>query len=200
VDKLSEWYLVYVRRNKKEFPKDQFPYKKTLTVRLTEDGMEKIPQLMSRLNAAYGNMGNAPFFTVSGNVGNVSFFNYCKWFIDANDLALSRQVQEAEALVRFLSGTTLVLLIALVPSILFPIAFTLRGASLNSAFYCGLLTTDVICLVMILERFKYQRRREVMMVWSCVYLIVNGGTPRDLAHDRDRLCESVFFPARSENN
>ena len=80
--------------------------------------MGQIPQLMARLNPAYGKTRNTPFF------------NFCKWFIDANDAALSRQVQEAEALVRFLSGTTLVLLIALPLVLFFVVAFAVHGAGL----------------------------------------------------------------------
>jgi hypothetical protein len=181
VDKLSTLYLVHVRRNNEKWVKDKFPYKETLTFRLSADGMVRVPQLMSRLNSTYG------------RPGNTSFFNYCKWFIDANNIALSMQVQEGEALVRFLSGTSLVLLITLPLALTLLIAFAFHRAGLSAALYFGLVTIDIISLALILERFKYQRRREVIMVWSCVYLIVNGSTPGDVEHKRDRLCESVFF-------
>lgn len=188
VDSLSTLYLAYVLRHKREWVTDVFPYGKTLSSRLRESGMGKIPDLMSKLNSTYG------------QARNKEFFNYCKWFIDANDLALSRQVQEVEALVRFLSGTTLAFLIALPFALSLLIAFAIYGTGFNSALYGGLLTIDMICLAMILRRFKHQRRREVIMVWSCVHLIVNGGTPSEVAHDRDRLCESVFFSARLEKD
>lgn len=188
VDGLSTLYLAYFLQDKREWVTDEFPYEKTLTSRLRESGMGKIAAMMSKLNSTYG------------EARNKEFFNYCKWFIDANDPALSRQVQDAEALVRFLSGTTFALLIAVPLALSLLITFAVYGAAVNSALYGVLLTIDIICLAMILRRFKHQRRREVLMVWSCVHLIVNGGTPSELAHDRDRLCESVFFPASLEQS
>jgi hypothetical protein len=181
VDLFSRLYLVHVRRSKKEFVRDVFPYERTITARLKNDGMGRIPELMYRLNPAYAHTGNTPFF------------NYCKLFIHANDAALSRQVEEAEALVRFLSGTTLVLLIAFPLALFFIFAFAVQRAGLISALYAGLLATDVISLVLILERFKYQRRREVIMVWGCVYLILSGGSPGSVRAEMNTLGERVFF-------
>ncbi len=181
VDNLSTFYLFHIRRNKKVWGKDVFPYKERVVSGLKKYGMAKIPEFMERLNPNYGDNGNTPFL------------NYCKWFIDANDPALSREVQEAEALVRFLSGTTLALLISLPLSVFFLVAFGLRGANLFTVVYGGLFLMEVLSLCLILERFKYQRRREVIMVWSCVYLIVNGGTPTSASGGRQNMSDTVFF-------
>ncbi|MEW5734844.1 MAG: hypothetical protein AB1921_08310 [Thermodesulfobacteriota bacterium] len=174
VDFISEWYLVQIRKTDHDWAKDKFPYESTLRSRLQNDGMGKITELMSKLNSSYGKERNTPFF------------NYCKWFIDANNSALSRQVQEAEALVRFLSGTTLVLLIALPVALFFIPIFIAKGSYLIVILYSGLLAMDTISLLLILERFKYQRRREVVMVWGCVYLIINS---------RDNSVKGVPTPA-----
>jgi len=182
VDTLSKYYLIYIKRkSEKDWVKDDFPYEVSLTSRLKEDGMAKVLDLMRSLNPTFGEKKN-----------NV-FFNYCKWFIYANEPALSRQVQDAEALVRFLSGTTLVLLVAsLISSIILIVSLICKVASY--ALFCGLLfAIATMGLVLILERFKYQRRREVIMVWSCVYMIVNGGTSSRYSLDPDRKAEAVFF-------
>jgi hypothetical protein len=189
VDNLSTRYLLHIRQKKEAWVTDSFPYEATLTSDLTEDGMPKIPELMGRLNSRYGNKDNK------------HFLNYCKWFIDTNDPALSREIHEAEALVRFLSGTTFALLSALVLSAIFLVLFWLRGSYQSAVLYGGLLLTAMLSLCLILERFKYQRRREVLMVWSCVYLIINGGmltsTPGKALK---KMRHAVFFPEVLQNN
>jgi len=185
VDRLSKNYLRIIRRNKEDWIKDVFPYKKSLTSYLTRNGMAKVPMLMTRLNSAFGKKNNT------------SFFNYCKWFIDANDTSLSRQVQQTEALVRFLSGTTLALLIAVPLNFVFLILFVIYKMPLFYIIYGGLLVMALMSLCLILERFKYQRGREVIMVWSCVYLIINGGSANMDAEKGEKLIESVFFPIDS---
>ncbi len=188
VDNLSTFYLFNIRRDKKAWGKEVFPYKERVVSGLKKYGMAKIPEFMERLNPSYGDNDNTPFL------------NYCKWFIDANDPALSREVQEAEALVRFLSGTTLALLIALPLSVSFLVAFTLRGSNLFAVVYGGLFLMEVFSLCLILERFKYQRRREVIMVWSCVYLIVNGGTPISASGSRLHMIDTVFFSVKVQKD
>ena len=165
--------------------KDIFPYKASLTTRLQKDGMEEVLKIMDLLNPAFG-MDN-----------NTVFFNYCKWFIEANTPALSKQIQEAEALVRFLSGTTLVLLVALPASIGLLGAFIINKDLHCAVFYSGLLTSIIIGLLLILERFKYQRRREVILVWTCIYMIIKKGTFTVDADNRKYSPESMFFSIKT---
>ena len=187
VDKLSGWYLVHVRRKKDDWVSDIFPYKKSLAVRFEKDGMHKISDFMERLNDRYG----VP--------NNTVFFNYCKWFVDANDEALSKQIHQTEALMRFLSGTTLALLIAIIAFIVLSIAFLIDGTHMYSALHLSLAIASMLILCLILERFKHQRRREVIMVWSALHLILNGGVPGAVLENKDALIETAFFPGMMED-
>lgn len=188
VDSLSEYYLEYIRRKKNRknqknrWVKDVFPYKETLTSALESGGMAKIPKQMEKLNKTYG------------NENNTIFFNYCKLFIDTNDPALSRQVQEAEALVRFLSGTTLALIVTVLITLFFFIIFLLCGIQSFCVAHCGIMILALLCLILILERFKYQRRREVAMVWSCVYLILNKTYSNKNETGLKYNIDDIFFP------
>jgi hypothetical protein len=182
VDNWSTFFLTRIRRNKTPWAMDVFPYKNTLATRLAKDGMVKIPDLMARLNPSYGRDGNTPFF------------NYCKWFIAENAPALSLEVKEAEALVRFLSGTALALVLASFVSALFLMLFSIYGPCKIGFLYGGLLLISVISLCLIFCRFKHQRKKEAMMVWGCVYMIIKGGTPNYMPSGRPRNVEDAFFP------
>ena len=179
VDSISSWYLRCVVCDVDDWVTDAFPYEKTVDAHLQKKGMGKVTELMSRLN------GNHPL--------SKAFFNYCKWFIEANAPALARQVQESEALVRFLSGTALALLVALPLMSSLLVVFAICGSHLNAALYGGLLISDLVCLAVLLRRFKYQRRREVILVWSSVHLLMNGGTSVAAGSRSTALARSVFF-------
>jgi putative Mn2+ efflux pump MntP len=188
VDSLSKGYLLHIRRNKNTWVTDRFPYATSLKTRLEKDGMGDVLTMMNRLNPSFK------------EDNNTVFFNYCKLFIDANEPALSKQAQEAEALVRFLSGTTLALLIALAISIGLVVAFTIKHMLLYASLYSALLVSIIIGLLLILERFKYQRRREVILVWSCVYMIIKKGTPSSTSGNLKDCMQSVFFPTSDEQH
>lgn len=181
VDALSKYYLRYLRLKKNKWITDCFPYQETLSSIFLKSGMNKVTELFGQLNPKYGQKGNT------------TFFNYCKWFIEANDPALSKQVQQTEAFVRFLSGTTLVLLIAIPLFLTAMIAFICHNSPLYWIIYAGLFVMAMLCLCLILERFRYQRRREVILIWSSVYLIVNGGTVNGKIANKSNIIDSMFF-------
>ncbi len=166
---------------------DIFPYGKTITSSLEKCGMGRVPQLMKRLNP------------LNSEGYNRNFINYCKWFIDANDPALSRQVQEAEAHVRFIAGTDLVLLISALLSAIFLPLFIYHWAVLFIIAYSSLLLVAILGLWITLESFKHARRREVIAVWSSVYLIVNGATAATITTDRTKSLEAAFFPGEEDD-
>jgi hypothetical protein len=166
---------------------DVFPYKQSLTERLNQNGMAKIPELMEKLNPKFGAAENTPFF------------NYCKWFLAENAPALSSEIHEAEALVRFLSGTAMSLLVATPLCAFFFTAFCISRQPLFASAYAALLVITILCLGLILERFKYQRRREVIMVWSCVYLALNCGCQNSVAGGGNDITETAFFPVSKHN-
>ena len=142
-EKLSTIYLKHFRRKKDIWATDTFPYSKSLTERLKKDGIYKVIELTESLNNLHGRKNNTPFF------------NFCKLFITANEPDLSKQVLEAEAFTRFLSGTTLTLVIA-------TIVFTILSSSYfiflkNDHFfiylYSGLLFLSLFSLLFILATF-----------------------------------------------
>lgn len=183
VDKLARLYLVHIRRNKDDWVKDIFPYKNSLAVRFEKDGMHKMSSFMECLNDRHG----VPDNTV--------FFNYCKLFVDANDEALSKQVHQAEALMRFLSGTALALLGAIIAFfVLSFVAFLIDSTHTYSVIYLSLAIVSMLILCFILERFKHQRRREVIIVWSALHLILNGAVPGAVLKNKNVLIEAAFFP------
>ena len=181
VDQLSTLYLSRIRNIQDAWVTDIFPYKITLASRLRMDGMNKIPCLLNRINSNYGANHNK------------SFFNYCKWFVEANNSELSRQVHQAEALVRFLAGSSIALIITIIVSVSMLILSIFMDMASFSLIYSAILVFSAMSIVLILERFKYQRRREVFMVWSCTYLILNGGCLDKIEFDSNEVIKSVFF-------
>lgn len=181
VDRMSGFYLYHIRRIRQAWVLDVFPYEKTIYDRSKNDGMENLLILISRLNPEYGKNDNK------------TFFNYCKWFIDANNQGLSRQVQQAEALVRFLSGTTIALVISIVIAIIMILIFFFKGITFFWVSYLGLLFISLLCYLLILERFKHQRRREVYMVWCCTYIIVKSRTFGDGPVELETIIDALFF-------
>jgi hypothetical protein len=185
VDELSKWYFVHLRRKRNGWVADVFPYRRSLTSWFAKGGMAKIPALLQRVNPHYG------------DDNNTLFFNYCKWFVDANHVRLSRQIQEAEALVRFLSGTTLALMIGLSAFLVFSVVFSIAGSPICAMSYISLSVGSALMLCLILERFKHQRRREVIMVWSAVHLLLTGATQEIDWGDRVALKEFGLFTERT---
>ncbi|MEO1260532.1 MAG: hypothetical protein AAFZ15_17175 [Bacteroidota bacterium] len=159
VDSLSTFYLTKIRKRKELWVKEPFPYTKSMQSRFEKSGMGEVIVFLKKLNKEFSNK---------------SYFNYCKLLIIAKSPALSRQVQQAEALVRFLSGTIWVLrYIGIWVAPIGLITFILKGNHKLAVFYAGFLFVSLIVLLLILERFKYQRRKEVQTVWSSIYLIFN---------------------------
>jgi hypothetical protein len=181
VDRLSKFFLYYILQKRGLWVTEIFPYKESILKRLSDFGMGKIHYFIENLSIDYGKKKNT------------AFLNYCKYFIDANSPTLSRQIREAEALVRFLSGTTAALILAITASIAMLILAKGPQEALLRSIYWGLLFVSIICLIPILWKFKHQRRREVLMVWFCVYIILNGGI---LEYDKcsaSMIAKSVFF-------
>ena len=181
VDKLSTLYLVRFRRNKMEWAKDKFPYEENTSLPVSEkDGMGKVPGIMSKLNIAYGQAGNTPSF------------NYCKWFIGANDPALSRQVQEAEALVRFLSGTTFVLRsLSLLRRVFSSLWLFTEGVSTSACIWAAGDRRNLPCVDSRTIQVSAARRGDKGV--ELCHLIVNGGTPGEVARDETACVSPSSF-------
>jgi len=159
--------------------RDAFPYRKMLTKRLEACGMSRIPAFMDRVNPLFGTEDSA-------------FFNYCKWFIQANEPAMAREWQRAEALTRFLAGTAAILLLTGASNLLFCKLLADYGHEWMAVAYGGGGVLMWFVSGLILLRYGAQRRKEVILVWSTVYLIVNGGTPSKLGPPH-QIIRRVFF-------
>jgi hypothetical protein len=181
VDALSSWFTRHVSLIEEDWVADKFPYMQTISARLEKDGMKAVSETMKWINPHYG----AP--------ENTRFLAYCKLFISLHNETLYRHVQEIEALVRFLSGTTLALFVAMPFSAVFAIWFGIRGYRLPAALHFTLFIVVVFCLCVVLDRFKHQRRREIIMVWSCVHLIIKGRCGGPIPADT-KLGDVFFFP------
>ncbi|MCK4342682.1 MAG: hypothetical protein KAY37_13275 [Phycisphaerae bacterium] len=154
---------------------ERFPYRHSLENALKRAGMSKVIEVMRKLNAQYALPGNTPFF------------NYCKIFIEGNSPEISRQVQHAEATVRFLAGSVLALALSFVVWV--PVA-----AALISPFGVAPLLVppaNLAFVLLIVHRFKQQRRKEVFLVWCAMYLLLNQGIPAKAPEKAISLSERV---------
>ena len=57
--------------------------------------------------------------------------------------------------------------------------------------YVALTLVSLASLASILARFKYQRRREVEILWTSMYLLVKGGIPNSLGIEPSELEKRV---------
>jgi small-conductance mechanosensitive channel len=171
VDRASTYYL-RLRRGKRKpsatsWIEEKFPYKESIAKRCREDGMGEVLACIESINISYARPGNN------------TFFNYCKLFIEGNSVALSRHIRQAEAMIRFLSGTFFALVLSLLIGLYFFLLFWISRDMLLRDVYLGISLVSLVFLVAILERFKHQRRREVWFLWSATYLLLNGAVKSD---------------------
>lgn len=147
---------------------EDFPYLKGLESRLKKHGMGEVITFIEGLNKDYGKRDNTTFFT------------YCKLLIEANNENLAKHIQQSEAMVRFLSGTAFALLISAVLGAVFSLIFLRQHKTPFFLSYACVSAVSLATLAGILWRFRYQRRREVMLVWVSLYLLLKGGIPNTL--------------------
>lgn len=181
IEKLCGWYLKVIRRKKDRWLQAVFPYKESLAEWLEEVGMKKVPDFIITLNEQYGYENNTPFF------------NYCKMLIEAHNESLADRLRQNEAFIRFLSGTSLALLISLVISLCLSGSFLIVHHWSFFQVYVVLTLISFITLLGILERFKHQRYREVITVWQGTYLLLKGGIPNKLNIEPEELTHRVMM-------
>ena len=179
VDFSSSSYFKYLRK-KEECENnlwmfEKFPYKNSLANTFKIAGMEKVITLVESLNEDYAARNNR------------AFFNYCKLFIEGSDPELFKQVNQAEAMNRFLAGSAL----ALFSSVIIWLIMCLIIFSIFSLYAFLIVITNLALLVLILERFKLQRRREVFIVWCLMYLLVKGGVSKDQKIDPSDIQKKI---------
>lgn len=75
--------------------------------------------------------------------------------------------------------------------------FSSQKQWLLTQMYGFLTLFSVTLLAAILQRFKYQRRREVVVVWSSLYLLLSGAVPNGLSLDSGELRRRFRLSARS---
>jgi hypothetical protein len=165
VDSLSTWY--HYQRGKpnsanNSWASEKFPYKESMKVTFDRLGMRGIPLFLEKLNPNYA------------DADNTLFFNYCKLLLEGNCPEVAKLAAQAEAMVRFLSGSALALLISAFVWFLSAV-FYLFVAPLYAlvSFVCA--SASILFLWPILARFKLQRRREVQIVWTSIHLLLHGG-------------------------
>lgn len=197
VDKASMLFLRFICRKKEEWLDDIFPYQQILGKRLDKEGMSPVTELIKSLNEKYG------------QDNNTSFFYYCKFFVEANNETLAKQIREDEALIRFLAGTVFALIISCFVGLSFSITFRVTHQSpFLQLLYASLTLVSLIILAGILGRFNGQRQREVRDVWMCLYLLLKGGIPNTLGISSNELqkritlemTQNTSFPGNSDNN
>lgn len=181
VDRISMWFLRVICRNKEIKDSDTFPYQQALEKRLDKEGMSLVTNLIKRLNQKYG-------FS-----GNTSFFNYCKFFVEANNETLAKQIREDEARTRFLAGTVFALIGSCIVEVPFSIIFFVTRQSPFFQLYIGLTLVSLATLAGILGRFHRQRQIEVRNVWMCLYLLLNGAIPNALKIELAELEKRIAF-------
>jgi hypothetical protein len=192
VDKASSFYLRFFRRKKKKDPKnawvfEPFPYKNSLASHMRKQGMAEVTAFIESLDKEYG------------NPGNTTFFAYCKLLIEANSDSLAKHIQQSEALVRFLSGTSLALIVSVVLGTTFSIIFGFQHKTLLLQLYTGVSLVSLLTLAGILARFKFQRRREVLLLWNSVYLLLKGSIPNTLGISPSELTNRVRLSSSGES-
>jgi hypothetical protein len=183
VDKLSTYYLIFTRfRSRKEEKNDWiydvFPYQNSIARHMEKQGLSKVTTFIESLNREYGRLRNT------------TFFGYCKLIIEANNEAIARNIQQAEAMVRFLSGACLALIVSALLDLFFSVSFWFRDQVLFE-IYLGITLVSLLTLAGILGRFKHQRRREVLLVWEGIYLLLKGGIPNNLNISPNELRDRV---------
>jgi len=188
VDKVSTLYLKYIRHKKDEWTGDTFPYQETNERHMKNMGMAVIPAFIKSLNKRYGAHDNT------------TFFNYCRLFIEANNESLAKRTQQNEALVRFLSGTSLVLMISCMLGLCSSLIFLVKFRFIFFQLYVALTLVSLIILAGILERCKHQRRREVVDIWNSMYLLLKGGVSNTLGISPDELLKRVTLEIPANGN
>lgn len=158
----NSWVGKYYVREENRLP-EKFPYSDSVESHLNNRGLKRVVDFMNNQNKNYSTS---------------TFLNYCKLFILSKNPALGRQVLEAEALVRFLSGTAWILIYfgTLIPLAGFVI-FTYKSFVDKEVFliysisFIALLIFNRVILSMILGRYRVMRKREVGIVWKSYHLL-----------------------------
>jgi hypothetical protein len=152
-----------------------FPYEASIRAALQRDGMQPVIDLVAGLNESHGTRNNN------------RFFGFCKLFIEAHSEPLAKQVRQGEAPVRFLSGTCVALIFSATLGLLAAVLFSSQRQWLPAQMYGFLTLFSITLLAAIFQRFKFQRRREVVVVWSSLYLLLFGAVPNGMSVDIEEL-------------
>lgn len=191
LDKISTWYFRNLRRNpvsKKNLWKyEKFPYRWSISTALRRAGLAHIHIFLKKHNPLYARSDNTPFF------------NYCKLVLEGNTSDMTRITTQAESMVRFLSGTTFALLVSFALWSILGIALAVMGSKYALvSFVAGILS--LLLAWPIVGRFKFQRRREVFLVWYSTYLVLTGGVPNSGKLDPENLQKAIFGEPHYENS
>lgn len=165
-----------------------FPYRTSLEQRMRERGIGDIAILMKELNPKYGEKEN------------LSFVNYCKLFVEANNEVLAKQIRSAEVMVRFLAAASLAMLISTTIGVVFAILFVVSAQdSPLTILYFGFCLTNLLILSVTIGKFTHVRQREVLLTWYGVHLMLSGAAKNEGKVDFEELRKRIrFFCASSD--
>lgn len=109
---------------------------------------------------------------------NKSTYNFWKRLLASRDPNLATLVFQAEAYVRFMSGSFWALVIGILSGIL--LIITNPGSGKNVAIGISLTAMSILMAVIILNRFKNQRRREVKILLDAIFVASKAEQKIDL--------------------
>lgn len=109
---------------------------------------------------------------------NKSTYNFWKRLLASRDPNLATLVFQAEAYVRFMSGSFWALVIGILSGIL--LIITNPGSGKNMAIGISLTAMSILMAVIILNRFKNQRRREVKILLDAIFVASKAEQKIDL--------------------
>lgn len=183
VDRLSTWYFRYIVRAPDDeencWMYEEFPYPISTKKMFEKKGLEYIGSFFMNKDERFFRERNS------------DFFNYCKMILEGNNVNISRITTQAESMVRFLAGTSIAFLISSFVWAIVSIALAFFALTLS--LYCAIAATvSVLPLWPIVARFKFQRLREVALVWSGTYLVLTGGVPNTGEKSPEDLQRSAF--------
>lgn len=188
VDRASTLYLKLILREKGDWVSEPFPYRDGLALYMKDQGMTEVTAFIESLNKEYGESSNS------------TFIYYCKLLVEANNETLAKHIQQNEAMIRFLSGISLVLIISAGLGATFSFIFLFQHKTLLLRPYAAISLVSLLTLLGILARFKFQRRREVAFLWSSVYLLLKGSISNTLGISPSEFTNRVRLNSSSESS
>lgn len=168
VDIIVSLYFKLIRRRKGSWVDDKFPYfYHILKKKYTEDRYDNIASEVSNFilkESGLDKKEDDALKEYSKKKEHKDFFMCCRLFLIEKSPRFSEEVYRAEAVVRLLAGIFWVSLISL---FIFLLLFLNTPTMLNLIFFLIYLCITVL----ILERFRHIRFKEVMTVWESFYLM-----------------------------